>query len=132
MWGWTLLSLGVTHHTFAVDAVRHVVNVRFPYSRRQPISYGDLEGFTQLVAPTTIPDQVVFALTESGLHLFLHDGVQFRRCSWDGVLPYEGKRKVIADMIAWMEETNQTPQRLGHFCVNAADGVLFADVLGSE
>ena len=61
------------------------------------------------------------------IHIFLHDGQQFRQCVWHGHVTYDEKIEIVRHMMVWFNETTALPS--SHLIVDHEDGTVFTDVL---
>ena len=130
---YTLVSLCVSlqiNRLFAISDVQNLIDARTEFVRSKRM-YGHIgPSFIGTAVPTRKAKHAVVSYEAQRIHIFLHDGQQFRRCVWHGHVTYDEKVEIVRHMMVWFNETTALPS--SHLIVDHEDGTVFTDVLKEE
>ena len=119
------LSLQI-NRLFAISDVQNLIDARTEFMRSTRI-YGHIgPSFIGTAVPTRKAKHAVVSYEAQRIHLFLHDGQQFRRCVWHGHVTYDEKIEIVRNMMVWFNETTELP--CSHLIVDHEDGTVFTDI----
>lgn len=129
-----LLSLQI-NRIFPTRDVMHLIRPRVARPHIQTV-YGDPEGYDAAIVPTNLPSTTVAVLVSSRMHFFLLDSATFRYCVWEGYVTFDEKKEIVADMMSWVTQVNQTryqtsrapPSIPNHTFYDYEDGLVFTEV----
>jgi hypothetical protein len=113
---------------FPIQDVYHVISNRLVDSRVNRIGFGDSSGYDAMAKVSAKQPLYAFSCMESNrMHFFLHDGLSFRLCLWDGRVSFDDKISIVKSMTQWLQrETGGI--YLEHLVFDYEDGVVFTDV----
>ena len=119
------LSLQI-NRLFAISDVQNLIDARTEFVRSTR-TYGHIgPSFIGTAVPTRKAKHAVVSYEAQRIHLFLHDGQQFRRCVWHGHVTYDEKIEIVRNMMVWFNETTELP--CSHLIVDHEDGTVFTDI----
>ena len=111
---------------FAISDVQNLIDARTEFVRSTRI-YGHIgPSFIGTAVPTRKAKHAVVSYEAQRIHLFLHDGQQFRRCVWHGHVTYDEKIEIVRNMMVWFNKT--TDLACSHLIVDHEDGTVFTDI----
>ena len=110
---------------FPVNDIYHLVKPRL-HSPKIRYLNGDLQEYRSIISPTQNITHVCVCMESTRMHFFLHDGIRFYNCAWEGKVSYEDKKKIVFNMKKWIVKTDYI--NLENIPYTHEDSIIFNEV----